>query len=253
MNISLTGTLGSGKSSLCELLKEKGYSVISNGVIFREIAEEKGISVVELNKLSETDKSIDKMLDDRSIILGKERDNTIFDSRMAWHFVPKSFKIFLLTDLEESARRVITDSRISEKYESLEHARNELLKRQILERNRFNELYGVDYLNLANFDLVIETTHVSKKEVSDIISEVLEDSSKKKRVFLNPKSLRLYCGEDTSDEVLVEIIDNQFYVRGGTKLVEDSLNNEDSFIQVKIIEDIGNCEDKSYLKYKIGG
>ncbi|MBO5489595.1 MAG: dephospho-CoA kinase, partial [Eubacterium sp.] len=56
MNISITGTLGSGKSSVCKLLKEKGYDIISNGVLFREIAEEKGVSVVELNEIAKTDK-----------------------------------------------------------------------------------------------------------------------------------------------------------------------------------------------------
>ena len=72
MNISITGTLGSGKSSVCKILKENGYDIISNGVLFREIAEEKGITVVELNELAKKDKSIDDMLDERSIRLGKE-------------------------------------------------------------------------------------------------------------------------------------------------------------------------------------
>ena len=92
MNISITGTLGSGKSSVCKILKENGYDIISNGVLFREIAEEKGITVVELNELAKKDKSIDDMLDERSIRLGKELDSTIFDSRMGWHFIPDSFK-----------------------------------------------------------------------------------------------------------------------------------------------------------------
>ena len=43
MNISITGTLGSGKSSVCKILKENGYDIISNGVLFREIAEEKSV------------------------------------------------------------------------------------------------------------------------------------------------------------------------------------------------------------------
>lgn len=77
MNISITGTLGSGKSSVCKILKENGYDIISNGVLFREIAEEKGITVVELNELAKKDKSIDDMLDERSIRLGKELDSTI--------------------------------------------------------------------------------------------------------------------------------------------------------------------------------
>lgn len=33
MNISITGTLGSGKSSVCKILKENGYDIISRSFI----------------------------------------------------------------------------------------------------------------------------------------------------------------------------------------------------------------------------
>lgn len=49
-------------------------TILFLGVLFREIAEEKGITVVELNELAKKDKSIDDMLDERSIRLGKELD-----------------------------------------------------------------------------------------------------------------------------------------------------------------------------------
>ena len=150
MNISITGTLGSGKSSVCAVLEKRGYSTISNGVLFREIAKEKGITVVELNELAKTDKSIDKMLDDRSIRLGKELDNTIFDSRMGWHFIPDSFKVFLFADMNEAARRVYAAERVSEAYQSEDDAKSDLVRRQLLEKERFSSLYGVDYLDLHN-------------------------------------------------------------------------------------------------------
>ena len=51
-------------------------------------------------------RSIDDMLDARSTQLGKTMDHTVFDSRLAWHFVEKSFKVFLLVDTQEAARRV---------------------------------------------------------------------------------------------------------------------------------------------------
>ena len=59
---------------------------------------------MELNELAKKDKSIDDMLDERSIRLGKELDSTIFDSRMGWHFIPDSFKVFLLADMTEAGR-----------------------------------------------------------------------------------------------------------------------------------------------------
>ena len=51
MNIKLTGNLGSGKTTICNILKERGYEIVSTGKIFRQIAEEKNVSVIELNKM----------------------------------------------------------------------------------------------------------------------------------------------------------------------------------------------------------
>ena len=42
MNITMTGNLGSGKTSVCKELKEMGYEIISAGGLFRQLAEERG-------------------------------------------------------------------------------------------------------------------------------------------------------------------------------------------------------------------
>ena len=61
----------------------------------REIAAKRGITLLELSKLAETDRSIDKELDNYQIQLGKDEDNFIIDARLGWHFIPDSIKIFL--------------------------------------------------------------------------------------------------------------------------------------------------------------
>ena len=148
MNITMTGNLGSGKSSVCKVFKEKGIDVTSTGTIFREIAAEKGISVIELNELAKKDRSIDDMIDERSTRLGKELDNTVFDSRMAWHFAVPSFKVFLLVDTKEAARRTFAGaSRESEEYASEEECAAGLRERANLERDRYKMLYDVDYFS----------------------------------------------------------------------------------------------------------
>ena len=98
MNITITGNLGSGKSSVAKKLIEKGYEYSSTGNIFRQLAMERGLSVEEFNKqineaASRGDHSVDKMIDDTTTRIGKERDQVVFDSRLAWHFAPESFKI----------------------------------------------------------------------------------------------------------------------------------------------------------------
>ena len=107
MNITLTGNLGSGKTNICNILeKEVGFEIIKSGELFREIANERKISVVELNELAKSDKSIDTMLDERSKVLGDIKTDSVFDSRMGWFFVSDSFKVFLLVEIKEAAKTI---------------------------------------------------------------------------------------------------------------------------------------------------
>lgn len=175
MNLSLTGNLGSGKSSLGKELTARGFEIISSGDIFRSLAAERNVSIVEMNKIAETDKSIDKMVDERTVSLGKSRDNTIFDSRMGWHFVLDSFKVFIMVDLQEAGRRVYHDSlRKAEAYQDIDAAVKALYERQTLEKDRYRELYGVNYYDLDNYNLVIDSTHASPAAIAEEIIKRFE-------------------------------------------------------------------------------
>ena len=181
MNITMTGNLGSGKTSVCKELKEMGYEIISAGGLFRQLAEERGMTVVEFNKLAETDKSIDKLIDDRSTRLGRELSDAVFDSRLAWHFVEESFKVFLMTDVMESAKRVYNDTeRSAESYSSVTEAAEALTKRTNLEKERFKALYDVDYYNKNNYDLIIESTKATPRQIAEEIVRYYEEFKKDK-------------------------------------------------------------------------
>ncbi len=170
MNITITGNLGSGKSSVCKELQKSGFTIISAGDIFREIAAEKGMTVLELNEAAKKDRSIDDLLDQRSTKLGKEMDHTVFDSRLAWHFVDNSFKVFLLVDTQEAARRVFDGAdRGAESYQDMEKARAGLEERARLEQERFRMLYGIDYYDVCNYDLVIESSCASPYQIAQEI------------------------------------------------------------------------------------
>ena len=167
MNITITGNLGSGKSSVCAELKKAGFTVIAAGDIFREIAMEKHMTVIELNEAAKSDRSIDDMLDQRSTELGRSMDHTVFDSRLAWYFVEHSFKVFLLVDTGEAARRVsLGNQRNAEIYQSREDAAAGLKARAELERERFFELYGIDYYDGSNYDLIIESSCATPQQIA---------------------------------------------------------------------------------------
>ena len=191
MNLTLTGNLGSGKTTICNILKEKGYEIVSTGKIFRDIAAEKNVSVIELNEMAKKDRSIDDLLDNKTTELGKTLDNVVFDSRLAWNFVPESFKVFLLVDTEEAARRVFQDSeRNAESYESAAAAKEGLLNRAGLEKARFLDLYQINYYNASNYNLVIESTAAKPEEIAEEIIKQFESYQKENyptKVLLNVK------------------------------------------------------------------
>ncbi len=193
MNITITGNLGGGKTSVCRELEKYGFKIITGGGLFRDIAKEKGISVLELNELAKADRSIDDMIDNRTIKIGKEEDNVLFDSRLAWHFAPDSFKVFLLTDSYEAARRTYEGgAREAEEYSDINATMAGLKQRADLERARFKELYDIDYYDRNNYDLIIESTYASPEQIAKEIMRNFEEYKTEKfhsRLELNIRTL----------------------------------------------------------------
>jgi len=168
--ITITGDLGSGKSTVSDLLcKRLNYKYIYTGKIQREIAAKHGMTTLELNKYAETHPEIDEEIDSTFKSLNESAD-LIVDSRLAWFFIPKSFKVFLKTDLIISANRISDDSqRKNERYLSTEDAVNKIVARKASENKRYMELYGADCSDLSNFNLVVDTSFITPEEAADAI------------------------------------------------------------------------------------
>jgi cytidylate kinase len=193
MLISITGRLGSGKSTICGILnKEYGFEIFSTGTINREFARSLNISTLELNERLKTDPELDKQIDGTvtRLSIEKKDEKLIFDSRMAWHFAKDTFKIFLTIDPMEAARRVMLNQRGAEEhYSSVEDACEGLLKRGNVERERFIQIYGVDYFDHNNYNLIVDTTSRTPEEIVKIIMEHYEAYCSDTASFVSPKEI----------------------------------------------------------------
>lgn len=175
MIITISGDLGSGKSTVAKMLaKELRYKHYSTGDFWRTLAARRGLDVYEYNKLAENDSSIDQEIDSYSAELGKGEDNFIIDSRLAWHFIPHSFKVRLVVDPAEGAKRIYAqaqeENRGSEKqHQSIQEATTANRLRRESEKQRYLEIYKVDINEPKNFDLVVGTTNISTEEVAQQI------------------------------------------------------------------------------------
>lgn len=207
MHITITGNLGSGKSTICKILEEKqGFEIFSTGKVQRELAREMNLTTLEMNQLMCTDPKYDTMIDDTTARIAREsrEKNIIFDSRLAWHFVEQSFKVFLAVSLEVAAHRVMNDNRgKEEKYRTLEEAKELLAARASTEDKRYKEMYQLDYFNYSNYNLVIDSTQATPEVIASIIMLEAEKFYKQaeawdnfesgnqgvNRIFLSPQSI----------------------------------------------------------------
>ncbi len=174
MNITISGIPGSGKSTVAGIVaKELGMRHVSIGDILRELAESKGLTILEISKMAEKDRKIDIELDNRQKALAKQ-NNLVIDSRLGFHFVPKSFKVFLDVSPEEAGRRIFNARRLKEKENvSLEKTMENIKRRKLSEGIRYKKCYNVNPFDLKNYDLVIDTTKLSPEKVAaKIIAEV---------------------------------------------------------------------------------
>ncbi len=142
-NITITGDIGSGKSTVARKLAERlKMTLTDSGLLYRQFAAMRNMSVLEQN--NSDDWSIDREIDSTIERLGKSSNNTIFVSRLAWHFVPDTIKIYLKVNPILAAERLISDSRVSEKHTDLHETIDYNKNRKNAELSRYKEMYGLE-------------------------------------------------------------------------------------------------------------
>lgn len=170
--ISLSGDLASGKGAVSELLmKELNYTIYRNGDYFRELGKQMGLDVTSFNLYVENHPEIDRKIEYSAAEYAKTHDNFIIDARLGWYAVPESFKVYLKVDINEAAKRAFYDEKrkSSESFATLEEQKQDMQKRYESENERYYNLYGVRKEDESNYDIVIDTTHITAQDVADLI------------------------------------------------------------------------------------
>lgn len=199
--ISLAGDLGSGKSTVAAILIERlGAEFYSTGVICRKFAAERGLSVVEMNQYMEAHPEFDKYIDDGLVALSDEEKALVIDSRMAWHFVKGTFKVYMTTELAESAKRILSAKRSTEQAQTIEECAANIKTRKASENKRYFEKYGVNCKDLSNYTIIVDSTYASPEDVAEAIlasfADWQEDSSRR-YAYVCPR--RFLYSDDEAD------------------------------------------------------
>ena len=266
--ISLAGDLGSGKSTVAAILIEKlGAEYYSTGAIVRSIAAKRNMSVVELNVYMETHPEIDREIDDGLKALSDVDRPLVIDSRMAWHFTRGTFKVYLSTDTEVSALRIMGANREGEHKSSLEDTIKEMRARRESEKKRYFEQYGVHIKDLTNYSLIVDTTYATPDEVAECILagfKAWQSDKSFSAAYISPERLNypddeadaeklatlsasLELGEEIPEVKIFEI-DGEFYLEDGYESALAYSLAMNTYVPAKLIK--GDASGKNYVKMK---
>lgn len=176
MKITLAGVPGSGKSTLRRGLAEKfNLTVKGTGDFMRTIAQKHGYNDITqfLVDYVSHHPEVDHEVDQEQKRFGEEHDDFVLDAHLGFLFVPDSIKIFLQCDPNITAQRILSANRQTEAARDLQAALEANLQRIATMRKNFKTLYGVDMHDEANFDFVLETTHLPTEEVIQQVSDYI--------------------------------------------------------------------------------
>ena len=170
MIITLGGLAGTGTTTTAELLSEKlDISYISAGYVFRQMASERGMSVLEFSEFAEGNDDIDKEIDKRQAELAKSSDNLIVEGRLSAYFVEADLKLWLVTPFDVRSQRIA-----ERESKSVDVASEEIIVREESEALRYMDIHNIDIKNMDIYDLIINTGTFNPEKVSEIILTTLK-------------------------------------------------------------------------------
>jgi cytidylate kinase len=174
---------------------------------------------------------------------------------MAWHFTKGTFRVYLSTDIETSALRIMNANRAGEHAATLEETISQTRERRDSEKKRYLTQYGVNIKDLSNYDLIVDTTVATPEQVAECIISSFEAWQKDKTfkaLYVSPE--RLYYPDDESDgervaslsselesgrdipQVCIAEKDGDFYLVDGLESALAYSFNLDVFVPAKLVK-----------------
>ena len=170
MIITIGGLAGTGTTTTAELLSEKlDIPYISAGSVFRDMARERGMSVLEFSEFAEGNDDIDKEIDERQADLAKSSDDLIVEGRLSANFVEADLKLWLVTPFDVRSKRIA-----DRESKSVDVAKKEIIIREESEALRYRDIHNIDITNMDIYDIIINTDTFNPEKVTEIILTILK-------------------------------------------------------------------------------
>jgi cytidylate kinase len=155
--ITISGLAGSGTTTVCDRLGARlGWAYVNAGTVFRQLAQEAGLSLAEFGQRAEADGHIDRQLDARLVAQAQACAPVVVEGRLTgWmaqrHQLP-ALKVWLQAVLAVRAERVG-----QREGKPLAQAIAETRQREASEAQRYAAHHQISISDLSVYDLVVDT------------------------------------------------------------------------------------------------
>ena len=170
--ITVSGPPGCGATTLCEGLSaalDCGW--VSGGEVFRDIANERDMSLSQLTARASESDELDRAIDRRLRTIAEKWGSTnkafVLESRLAGWLAGNRADLRIWLDAPEEVRLERTEDR--------EERGAEMQVREVIESQRYESYYGIDLSDRSIYDLVINTARWSPGGTLDIVLRAIEE------------------------------------------------------------------------------
>jgi len=173
--LTISGHPGSGTSTLVDgLCRSLNWQKLNGGQVFRDMANERGVSLEEFANLCIEDESIDKELDALlSETMQSEDSPEIVESRLAGWWAHKNGlqcpRIWIDVSEHVRAARVV-----NREGGSIDEQLNLIKARMESDGERYERFYGIDIDSREPYTCVIDSDDLGIEEVVSLVLEHLE-------------------------------------------------------------------------------
>jgi len=170
--VTVSGPPGSGVTTLCEALStalDCGY--VSGGELFREIADDRDLTltqlVAEASESDEIDRALDRRLRTIAEKWGSANKAFILESRLAGWIAGNRADLRIWLDAPDEVRAERTRDR--------EEMTAEMQVREVIEELRYESYYDIDLSDHSFYDLVINTGRWTSAGTLEIILSAIKE------------------------------------------------------------------------------
>ncbi len=171
MIITVSGLTGSGKDTLGKELA-KQLSIRHVCPTFKDLAARAGVSLMEFQERAAKNPEIDREFD---ALLKEEasKGSCVATSWLSPWMLKSDLRIYLFAPLKVRASRIAKrDGMPAAK--ATEHVK----MRDSQNKERYMKLYGIDIMQLDEFDLCFNSSKFSPSEMIKIIADIIKQSKK---------------------------------------------------------------------------